>query len=160
MFAIFSLRRPDILPVGTYHNEVPEVVNQCLMSQATSAYNGVSFVGCYHSTSQSTESSYHQRKSKAPPRTHERSKTNSSQTWCRNLPSPGKMPRPRAVSLALTRSRTRTRKSKGKTMSFLALGSLTRLRPAQLGVWIKLQSQLPKTRHLSSLSSLQPSQTC
>src|SRR6267154_1883721 len=109
MFAIFSLQRPDILPVGTYHNEISEVVNQSSMSQAISAYNGVSFVGCYHSTSQSTESSYHQRN---PPRTHERSKTHPSQTRSLNPPSPEKMPRPRAVPLLLTTLWIRTRKSK------------------------------------------------
>jgi hypothetical protein len=158
MFAIFSLQRPDILPVGTYHNEVSEVVNQSLMSQAISVYSGASFVGYYHSTSQSTESSYHQRN---PPRSHERPKTNPGQTRSRNPQSPEKMPRPRAVSLLLTKSWTRTRTSKGKPTNFLAYtGSLTRLRPVQLGVWIKLQRHLPKTRRLSSLPSLHPSQTC
>jgi hypothetical protein len=76
MFAIFSLRCPDILPVGAYHNEVSDVVNQSPMSQATSAYNEVCFVGCYQSTSQSTESRYHQRNFQTLPRTHERPKTN------------------------------------------------------------------------------------
>src|SRR6266853_4623001 len=89
MFAIFSLRRPDILPVGMYHNKRLRSGVVSLVLQAILGYNVASFVGYSHSTSQSIGSRYHLGNFRTPPRTHERPQTNPNPS----PPSLGEGPR-------------------------------------------------------------------
>src|SRR6266702_1798376 len=80
MFAIFSLRRPDILPVGRYFGgHFGAILTK--LSQAILVCNVASFAGYYHYTSQSTASRCHRRSSQILRGTRERPRAalNSSQ---------------------------------------------------------------------------------